>query len=286
MGEIVYLNGSLLPREKAAISPFDHGFLYGYGLFETMRAYSGRLFRIGRHLERLGRSAALFGFAEGLAAFDLERACYETLRANGLGDARLRLAVSIGEGEATPDPPSPPRPTVFILARSYTPPPAETYRKGFEAVVSSIRLNSQSPLSRLKSANYLVNVLARREARAAGAEEALLLNERGLLAEGATSNVFLVRGGTLITPEEGSGLLAGITREAVLELAPSLGIKAVEGEVTPEELLQANEAFLTNSLWEIMPLTRVGGQSLGPVGPVTARLMDAYKGIVRRELGI
>ncbi|MEE8471400.1 MAG: aminotransferase class IV [Dehalococcoidia bacterium] len=287
MDQIVYLNGALLPRDQARISPFDHGFLYGYGLFETMRAYSGHVFRLRKHLDRLARSAQLLDLATG--TFDLEKACYDTLRANNLDEARIRLTVSIGEGESPPDPQPHPGPTVLIVATRYTPLSDETYRSGFKAVVSSIRLNSQSPLSHMKSANYLNNLLARKEARATGADEALLLNERGLLCEGSTSNIFLVSKGNLVTPNEESGLLPGITREAVLELASHLGISVTQREVQPQELLQAQEAFLTNSLLGLMPLGDVDGKPLGEetgkekMGKVTERLMTAYAELVARE---
>jgi len=280
MEQIVYLNGALLPRSQAKISPFDLGFLYGYGLFETMRAYSGRIFRLERHLERLSSSANLLGLS--LNAFVIEKACYDTLQANKLKDARIRLAVSIGEGEAVPDLPKHPKPTVLVIATSYTPPSAQTYRNGYKAVVSSIRQNSQSPLSRLKSANYLNNILARREARAAGFDEAILLNEQGFLCEGSTSNVFLVSKRNLITPNRESGCLPGITRQAVIELASEQGISVSEREVRLEELLQAEEAFLTSSLIELVPLAAVNGESIGR-GEVIERLMQAYKEAVVKE---
>lgn len=289
MEQLVYLNGTLLPRGQAVISPFDHGFLYGYSLFETMRAYSGHIFRLQQHLDRLTHSANFLSLP--LDIFDLEKACYDTLTANNLEDARIRLTVSIGEGESAPDPPPHPRPTVLISASDYTPPSPETYRSGFKTIVSSIRQNSQSPLSRLKSANYLNNLLARKEAKAAGADEALLLNERGSLCEGSTSNVFLVKGHTLITPNEECGCLPGVTRQAVIEIATEIGIPVAQREVQLEELLQADEAFITNSLLELMPLREVdgkhiGGQSeKGETGEVTERLMIAYRELVAGETG-
>jgi branched-chain amino acid aminotransferase group I len=280
MEQIVYLNGSLVPRSQARISPFDLGFLYGYGLFETMRAYSGRVFRLEKHLERLSKSAKALSLP--LDAFDLKRACHDTLKANKLKEARIRLTVSIGEGEAAPDLPKHPRPTVLVVATSYTPPPTEAYRKGYKTVVSSIHQNSHSPLSRLKTVNYLNNILARREAKEKGADEAILLSERGLLCEGSTSNIFLVSQGTLITPNEESGCLPGITRQVVIELGKELGLKVAEREVRLEELLNADEAFLTSSLIELMPLTEVNGKPIDR-GKVTERLMSAYKEAVIRE---
>jgi branched-chain amino acid aminotransferase group I len=280
MEQIVYLNGSLLPQSQAKISPFDLGFLYGYGLFETMRAYSGRIFRLEKHLERLSRSAKLLGLP--LNAFDLKKACHDTLQANKLKDARIRLTVSMGEGEAIPALPKHPRPTVLVTAARYVPLADEAYRKGYRVVVSTIDRDSQSPLSRLKSANYLNNILARIEDKAAGADEAILLNERGFLCEGSASNIFMISKGNLITPGEESGCLPGITRQVVLELAQGLGIGTSEREVRLEELLHADEAFLTNSIMELMPLAEVNGQRIGR-GKVTERLMLAYREAVVRE---
>ncbi|MFC1926467.1 aminotransferase class IV [Chloroflexota bacterium] len=280
MEEIIYLNGSLLPQTQAKISPYDYGFLYGYGLFETMRAYSGRIFRLERHLERLALSAKLIGLP--LGGFDLEKACYDTMKANNLKDARIRLTASIGKGGGTPDLPSQPVPTVLIVARSFRPISVEKYEKGYRSKISSVRRNSQSPLCRLKSLNYLDNILARREAKVAGADEALLLNERGFLCEGSTSNIFLVSGGKLLTPDGESGILPGITREEVMQLAQEIGIEVVEREIILEDLLQADEAFLTNSIIEIMPLIEVDDKAIGGgvMGGVTEKLMAAYEDLV------
>ncbi len=284
MEQIVYLNGALVPRSQARISPFDLGFLYGYSLFETMRAYSGHIFHLDKHLERLRQSAALIGLP--LDAFDLAKCCYDTLKANKLDNARVRLTVSMGEGEAVPDPPKQPEPTVLVMASRYKPPSAEVYRKGFAAIVSSIRQNSRSPLSRLKTASYLNNILARKEAKAAGADDALLLNERGLLCEASTGNVFLISGGKLITPGVESGCLPGITRHVVMEIARETGIGVAQREIQLEELLFADEAFLTNSLIELMPLTRVNDQAIGAgkMGKVTRKLLVSYRKAVRAEI--
>lgn len=284
MEQIVYLNGTLIPQSQARISPFDLGFLYGYALFETMRAYSGHIFRLSAHLQRLKRSAAQLGIP--LSASKLEKACYNTLKANKLSDARIRLTLSIGEGEAVPDPPKHPQPTLFIIATSYTPPSVETYRKGYRAILASTRQNSQSPLSRLKTANYLNHVLARKEAKEKGAHEAIMLNERGFLCESSTSNIFLASKGMLITPNLESGCLPGVTRQTVIELAPELGIKVMEREVRMEELFQADEVFLTNSLIELMPLTQVNGKPIGrgKRGKLTESLMSAYKDTVARDI--
>jgi len=280
MSEIVYLNGSLMPRSQARISALDYGFLYGFGLFETMRAYEGQVFRLDSHLSRLARSAEALGLPIG--TLDLKDAVMDTIRANQLSDARIRISVSIGEGSMAPDPGTCRQPTVLILAGDYRPHPEQVYKKGFRAVVSSIRRNSQSPLSRLKSANYLESMLARQEARAAGVDEALCLNEKGLLAEASMSNVFLVNDGILRTPGAKCGILPGITREVVLELASHLGISTSEQDIRLDELSRAQEAFLTNSLIEIMPLTEIDGKPVGSgrPGPLTRRLRADYRRLV------
>ncbi len=283
MEEIVYFNGSLVPFSQVRLSPLDYGFLYGYGVFETMRAYSGRIFRLEKHLARLSRSAKFLGIDSEMDILHLEKAVYDTLRANNLSEARIRLTLSGGEGETTPNLPTQGAPTMLIVARSYTPYPSQVYQQGFKAIVSHIRRNTQSPLSTLKSLNYLDSLLARQEAKLAAADEAVLLNEQGFLAEGSTSNIFLVSGNALLTPSEDSGILPGITREVVLELAASLSIKTMERKIALEELIQADEAFFTNSLIEIMPFTQLSGQKIGSgkAGTVTQRLTAAYQGLVK-----
>jgi branched-chain amino acid aminotransferase len=283
MKQIVYLNGRLLPLEQAHLSPLDYGFLYGYGLFETLRAYGGRVFRLPQHIERLQDSAAKLNMPP--LRHDLAQAVNKTLGANKLRDARIRLAVSIGPGGMTPNTRHCQNPTVLVTAVEYQPYPQEVYGQGFKAVTSSLVRYSRSPLAGIKSANYLENMLARREAVTAGADEALRFNERGCMAEASMSNVFLVLQGGLVTPSLDSGILPGITRRAVIELAPSLNIDVIEREVAKEELLQANEAFLTNSLIEVMPLTAVDSQPVasGQPGSVTKQLMTAYRELVASE---
>ncbi len=292
MEEIVYLNGALIPRSEARISVFDHGFLYGYGLFETMRAYRGKIFLLERHLKRLLGSAETIGLASNLSEIDLGRACLDTLRANGLEDARLRLTVSRGEVDTFPGTGISSTPTVLVTARGYTPLSAGTYNRGFKAGVSSLRRCRQSFISRIKSTNYLVSVLAKMEAETAGLDEALLLNESGFIAEGSVSNIFFATSSSLVTPPLESGILPGITREVVIELADTLGINVAERNVGLADLGQFDEAFLTNSVMEIMPLVAVrddAGQTVtigsGKPGEVTRRLMTAYKEMVGRETG-
>jgi branched-chain amino acid aminotransferase group I len=291
MAEIIYLNGHLIPRSKAKLSPFDHGFLYGYGLFETMRAYNGHIFRLDRHLARLCRSAESIGLTYSILTTDegkqsLKAACMATLEANGLQDARIRLTVSAGEGDMTPDPSTCSSPTILITTQNLVPLPPEKYETGFKAAISFLRRNSQSPLSRLKSTCYMENILARTAARAAGYDEAIFLNEQGYLAEGSTTNVFLVSHGELITPCFESGVLPGITRDAILEIARTSNIKATERWVQLNELIEADEAFVTNSILELMPLVSVEGKPIGSgkPGKLTRDLLFAYRKLVEETL--
>jgi len=287
VAEIVYLNGQLVPRSEARLSPLDHGFLYGYGLFETMRAYNGHIFRLDSHLTRLRCSAESIRLTHRILITEegkqsLKAACMATLEANELKDARIRLTVSAGEGDMTPDADTCSSPTVLITARSLAPLPPEKYDTGFKAAVSFLRRNSQSPLSRLKSVSYMENILARMTARAAGYDEAIFLNEQGYLAEGSTTNVFLVSNGEIITPCFESGVLPGITRDAVLEIARTSNIKATERWVELNELIEAQEAFVTNSILELMPLVSVEGRPIGSgkPGKLTGDLLFAYRKLV------
>ena len=291
MVEVIYFNGHLVPLSRAKLSPFDYGFLYGYGLFETMRAYDGHIFLLDRHLTRLHHSSESLGLTHSVITSEanksLETACFKTLEANKLRDARIRLTLSAGEGDMIPDPDTCSAPTVLITVKNIHPLPFEKYEKGFKSVLSSVRRDSQSLLSRLKSTCYVNNILARMEAKAAGADEALLLNELGHLAEGSTSNIFLVNKEMLITPSLESGILPGITREAVLEIAHTLSIKTVERETALNELTEADEVFITNSILEIMPLTWFDGKPIGTGKPgrLTINLMTAYRKLVNETLG-
>ncbi len=291
MAEFVYLNGSLIPHSQAHISVSDHGFLYGYGLFETMRAYHGKIFLLERHLNRLLRAAQVIGLGSRLNAVELGKACLNTLTANGLKNARLRLTVTRGEVNSFPGPSVSNNPTILVTANVYSPPPPESYDKGFRAGVASFPCCSQSPLLRLKSTNYLLNIKAKLEAEAAGLDESLLLNEHGLITEGSISNIFFVTpASSLVTPPVASGLLPGITRQVVMELADSLGIDADECEVKLADLKQFKEAFLTNSLMEIMPLVEVRNNTgevipigSGSPGPITRKLTTAYREMVEQH---
>lgn len=293
MEEIVYLNGSLIPRSQARISVYDHGFLYGYGLFETMRAYNGKIFFLDRHLTRLQSSARAIRLDASFADIDLGKACIDTLKANGLREARLRLTVSRGEADSFASPVITCEPTVLVTAKSYSAMPEEIYNKGYRVGISSYRRYSQSFLSGHKSTNFLNNILAKMEAEASGLNESLLLNENGCLTEGSISNIFFVSADSgLVTPSLQSGILPGITRMVVMELAGSNGINVTEKDVKSGEFINFKEAFLTNSVMEIMPLVEVR-ESTGKImtigsgkpGNLTKRLRAAYKKLVERETG-
>jgi branched-chain amino acid aminotransferase group I len=292
MEEIVYLNGSLVPRAKAYISVSDHGFLYGYGLFETMRAYNGQIFLLDRHIKRLTNSAEIIGLGQKLSGIDLGKACVDTLKANDLKDARVRLTVTNGELNSLPwtDPGG--KPTVVVTAQLYTPFSEEKYSEGFKVGIASVRRCRQSVVASMKSVNYLASVMARMEAAAHGLDEALLLNDDGYIAEGGGCNVFFVKSLSLVTPSLDSGILPGVTREVVKELADSLGIGITEGTVGLGIIKRCDEAFVTNAMIEVMPLASVRDESgqvvnigEGKPGKITRQLMAAYRERVERETG-
>ena len=286
MGEMVYLNGRLIQRKRATISVLDYGFMYGFGLFETMRAYKGKVFRLDEHLNRLATSARVLDL--NIDKIELKDAAMDVIKVNKLGDARVRINVSSGEGSINADTRTCRKSTVFVVAEKYIPYTEQVYRDGFRAIISSYRRNSRSLLSRLKSTSYLMSVMAKQEARMAGADEAICLNEKGLLAEASMSNVFMVVDGVLKTPGLDSGILLGITRKVVLELASQIDIERFEGDLEPDNLYKAQEAFLTNSLLEIMPLTMVANKYIGKgrVGDITKKLAMAYKQLASSELSI
>ena len=285
MARIVYYNGDFMPTDKVAISPFNRGLLYGDGVFETLRAYSGRVFRLEQHLIRMHEGQQVLRIEPNREAHGIERAINELIKHNNLSDAALRISVFRGDGEG-PEPPDGLQSAILISAKPFNTYRAEDYATGFRAYLVSMRRSSYSPLSRIKSLNYLDNILARLEAREHNAQEALLLNTLGWVAEGATSNVFIIKDKKLITPPVDAGILPGITRAAVLEIAESLDLQAREETFSPEELLRADEAFLTNSLMEIMPLVMLNEKKIGKgkPGPLTELLRQGYRELVNREL--
>ncbi|MBN2240468.1 MAG: aminotransferase class IV [Dehalococcoidales bacterium] len=284
MAEIVFLNGEFIPKQQAKIPVTDYGFLYGYGLFETMRAYNGTIFRLDSHISRIVESAKSLNIS--VQPDLLYKAITGTIEANSLKNARVRLTVSAGEGSMVPDLNSCTEPTVLVTAAEYHPFSDDIYKAGFRLVTADIRRNSQSPLPTMKTTNYMDCLLARHTAKTAGYDEALLLNETGMVAECSTGNIFMVVNGIIITPGIESGILPGITRFVVIQLANQLGIDILGKSVTPEELIRADEVFIANSIMEIMPVAELDGQMIGDdlPGKVTKQLMQAYGELVMREI--
>ncbi len=267
--KLLWVNNRLVPVEKAALDPRDRGFTLGDGLFETIRVRDGRPLLLDLHLARLRAGAGRIGLSRVPDDETLSGAIRMTLEANGLSDAAVRLTVSRGvpANRGLSSKPEP-APSLVVHAQPFAGYPAELYSRGLRAATSSIPRNERSPLARIKALSYLDNVLARREADASGVDEALMLNTAGHLACASAANLFLARGETLLTPDPESGVLPGTVRGLVLaELAPQMGLTAVERTVRTEELATADEAFLTSALLGVMPLTEVDGLPVGTGGP-------------------
>ena len=264
------------------ISVFDRGFLYGDGLFETMRSYNGKVFKLDEHLSRLVSSANIVKIKIPLSKIMLKEAIYKNLKAKRLKDAYIRLTVTRGEGAFSLKPSAPAKPKIIIIVKKYEPNPERFYSRGISAKISDIRQNEHSPLSGIKSLNFLNYVLARMRAQDEGFNEAILMNTKGHIAEAATSNIFLVKNGKLITPSLDSGILPGITRRAVIGIAKELGIGVSERPVFPKDLIHSNEVFLTNSMSEILPVVKIGRAVIGKglPGDITKLLHSAYKNAI------
>lgn len=280
----IYLNGSLVPKEEAKVSVFDRGFLYGDGAFETVRIYDGKPFMIDEHITRLLNGLKALRFQKlpaGLKVYALK-----LIEANKVLNGVLRIAVTRGELTSGIDPSACKEPTVVITAREGMPYNEGLYEKGFKAIIPSVRKDSRSPLCKVKSANFLTHILAKGEATDAGVDEAIMLNYEGFLTETTVSNIFLLKGNTLLTPSEESGILPGITRKVVLEMAEKMGLNAGEREIRPEEIYNADEAFLTNSLMEVMPLVEVDKKAIGNglPGKITREVRKNYQKLVREGL--
>jgi branched-chain amino acid aminotransferase len=288
MEELVWLNGTLCPKKDAKISIDDRGFLLGDGVFETMRSYKGRVFRLDKHLTRFFDALAVIHLSIPYTSVELGKAVNDTLEANQLQEAYIRLTVTRGQGGKGIDPPEKPSPTIVIVAREFIPYPEQVYKEGLRTGISEIKQNLSSSTARIKSLNFLDHILARIEARQKRLDEAILLNTEDFICEGTVSNIFLVKHGNLITPDKESGILPGITREAVIELALREGIRIEERKVKPSELKEADECFLTNTLMEVMPVSEIDGRKVGQgrPGPLTLHVMEWYKDLVRKELGI
>jgi len=272
----IFVNGRMVAAGAGAISPTDRGFTLGDGVFETMLAVDGAVVRLDAHMARLVSGAKRLHIPVDISA--ARAAIAETLAANGLtqSPATVRLTLTRGTGARGLAFPIEPRPTLVVSAGKYTPYPAELYQRGMTAVILPYRKNEFSALVGIKSLNYGENILGRADAQSAGADEGIFLNTRGFLAEGCVSNLFWVRNGTLFTPEVACGAVAGVVRAAVLTLAGSVGLAVSEGKYSASSLENSDEAFFTNSLMGIMPLTAVDGRAIGRGFPGdVSRLLSA-----------
>ncbi|HPQ96842.1 MAG: branched-chain-amino-acid transaminase [Thiothrix sp.] len=279
-----WIDGELVPAEKARISVFDHGFLYGDGIFEGVRFYNRKPFRLSRHLKRLGQSAAALRLTLPVSLAALEQAVTQTIAASALDDGYLRILVTRGVGALGINPDSCPKGSAIVIADKLNMISDEQRLQGARTLIAATRRSMPDRLDpRIKSLNYLNNILARMEANFAGVDEAILLNERGCVAEGSAENLFIVKNGELITPAVTEGALSGVTRGTTLELARELGLPAREGVLTPYDLYCADECILTGTGAKLIPVREVDGRPIPCPGPVYRQLAAAFSELVARE---
>jgi branched-chain amino acid aminotransferase len=283
------VNGIVVPAEEARVSVLDNGFAFGDSVYEVLRTYGGLAFEPGRHFRRLRASAARLGFSVPASDADLLAQADALLSRAGTGESYIRIIVSRGLGDCSYNFEKVQGPTVVMIQKALPPYPAWHYQDGVKVAAVDIRRNHPSALDpAIKSSNLLNNILAVREAQSRGAEEPVLLNQEGFLAEGASTNVFLARGGTLFTPPLSAGILPGITREVVLELLPGLGIPSGERPLHLDELVSADEAFMTSTTREVVPVKQVDETTLGNgrPGPLTRRVMEAFAAYAPAHCGL
>jgi branched-chain amino acid aminotransferase len=280
----VWINGTLYEKENAKVSVYDHGLLYGDGVFEGLRSYGGKVFRLDAHLQRLWNSAKAILLEIPISREAMARAVNETLQANGLADGYIRLIVTRGAGSLGLDPKRTANPQVIIITDYITVYPEELYRQGLEIITASTLRNHPAALSpRIKSLNYLNNILAKIECMQAGCMEALMLNHKGEVAECTADNIFLVRDGVLLTPPTDAGILEGITRDAVMELARESGYEVREVAITKHDLYIADECFLTGTAVEVIAVVKVDSRVIGSgtPGPITRKLKEQFHKLTR-----
>ncbi len=280
----IYIAGKLYDKEDAKISVYDHGLLYGDGVFEGMRVYSGKVFRLQQHLDRLWDSAQAICLEIPITQAEMTTAVNDTVKANNITDGYVRLVVTRGAGTLGLDPNKCSDPQVIVIADRITLYPDEFYANGLEIVTASTIRNHPAALNpRIKSLNYLNNILAKIEGLKAGCVEALMLNHKGEVAECTGDNIFLVRDGELVTPPIDAGILEGITRDAVIELAEQAGITVHESAITRHDVYTADECFVTGSAAEVVPVVRVDSRKIGDgkPGPVTRDLTRRFRDLTR-----
>jgi branched-chain amino acid aminotransferase len=282
---IIYIDGKYLPDNQAKISVFDHGFLYGDGVFEGIRAYNGKIFRLKEHLDRLYDSAKTIDLAPPLTKEEMTEVICEVLRKNNLTNAYIRPIISRGFGDLGLDPRKCPKPSVIVIATSWGAMYGDLYEKGLKAITVSVRRNPAEALPpNVKSLNYLNNILAKIEANYKGGDEAIFFDTNGYLSEGSGDNLYIVKNGEIITPPTLNNL-RGITRMVVIELAKSLGITVKEQNLGYFDLYTADEMICTGTAAEVAPITWVDGRTIGSgrPGPVTRQLMAAFKTVTEKE---
>lgn len=281
----VYLNGTIMDAAEATISVLDHGLLYGDGVFEGIRIYGGKVFKLREHVERLFASAKAIMLSIPMTVAEMEKAILDTVAASGLSDGYIRPIVTRGTGCLGIDPASCEKPSIIIIVGTIQLYPEECYRKGIEIVsLPTRRVPSECLDPRIKSLNYLNNVLAKIEARQAGCKEGVMLNTAGQVAECTADNIFIVKNGALLTPAPQCGALDGITMRTVCELAESLSIRVTAAVLSRYDLYTADECFLTGTGAELIPVTKIDGRMIGSgePGPVTQRLIKAFHDSVKR----
>jgi branched-chain amino acid aminotransferase len=285
MSQQIYINGRYYSKADAKISVYDHGLLYGDGVFEGMRIYDGKVFRLEQHLNRLWESALSIALQIPISPDQMTTDINATVAKNELSDGYIRLVVTRGTGSLGIDPNRCDDPQVIIIADSITLYPDDLYRNGLDLVTAATIRNHPAALSpRIKSLNYLNNVMAKLEGIKAGCVEAVMLNHNGEVAECTGDNLFIVKNGRLHTPPIDAGILEGITRNAVLELACQLGIQAIEAPMTRHDIYTADECFLTGSAAEVIAAVKLDDRQIGDgkPGPVTTKLNEAFRKLVRQ----
>jgi branched-chain amino acid aminotransferase len=281
----IYIDGKFHDRDQAKVSVFDHGFLYGDGVFEGIRAYNGRVFRLQEHLDRLYDSAKTIDLAVPLSKAEMTEAIRETLRKNNLKDGYIRPLVTRGIGDLGLDPRKCPKASVIIIAVEWGAMYGDLYEKGLKAISVSVRRNPADALPpNVKSLNYLNNILGKIEANYKGGDEAIFFDTNGYVSEGSGDNIFIVKNGVIFTPPTLNNL-RGITRAVVLELAKSLGITLIEQNLGYYDMYSADEVFVTGTAAEVAPIVLIDGRSIGSgkPGPITRQLMGAFKTVTERE---
>ena len=280
---VVYVDGAYYPKSEAKISVFDHGLLYGDGVFEGIREYNGVVFKLKEHIDRLYRSAHVITLKIPLTKEEMTQAVVETLRRNKLKDSYIRLVVTRGVGDLGLDPRKCPKPSVIIITDKIVLHKTGAKENGITTMFSWVRRNPvDATTQEIKSLNYLNSILAKIEANANGVEEAICLESNGYVAEGVGENIFIVKNGELLTPPASTGALAGITAEVTEKLAAKLGIKLTVTNLTPFMVFTADEAFLTGTAMEMVPIIEVNKRQIGTgkPGPVTKKLMTAFQKVI------